>query len=279
MAELAVISRETQNRQVALTNQQVAPVNQQAAVEDASSEIDLVELFYYMLEKAWIIAVVAIAAAAITGLYTHYFVAPTYESTAILYVLNSKDSVIQVADLTVGSQLTNDYLQLFKLRTINEEVIRNLSLPYTQLQLQKMVTVTNPTNTRHLSIAVRSNDPDEAQLIANAFAKAAQSTIKEKMKNDEPTELEAAVASTIPVAPSLSRNTLYGGLVGALLVIGVLFLIFVMDDKIKSQEDISKYFGLATLAVVPVVGVLNPKAPTPTPINKGAKVRRRKTSI
>ena len=222
------------------------------------TEIDLVELFYRMLEKAWWIVAAAVAAAVIAGAYSFFFAKEMYESTAILYVLTSKDSVVNLQDLQIGSQLTNDYIELFNVRELNEQVLSELGLEskYASVEvLRKTLTVGNPANTRHLRITARADNRAEAKDIANTYARKAQRYIQEKMKTEEPTELSIAIEGDKPVSPNKTRNTLLGGIVGAFIAMGVIFLLFVMDDKIKSTDDLAKYAGLPTLAVVPMLGI------------------------
>ncbi|GHU80213.1 hypothetical protein AGMMS49992_33030 [Clostridia bacterium] len=185
------------------------------------SEIDLVELFYYMLEKIWYIAGAALLAAVIAYLYTSYYITPLYQSTATLYVFKSKDSAVgvDVSGLSVASQLTNDYIQLFKLYPVNEEVKAELNLPYSASQIADMTTVSNPANTRYLNITVKSHDPDEAMKMANALGKAAQKMIKEKFKTDEPTELAPARLNRSIVYPNKMRNVMNGALLGGMVVV------------------------------------------------------------
>jgi capsular polysaccharide biosynthesis protein len=43
-----------------------------------------------------------------------------------------------------------------------------------------------------------------------------------------------------------------GFVLGGLLAMAIVVFRFLMDDKIKTAEDIRQYAGLATLAVVPI---------------------------
>ena len=73
------------------------------------------------------------------------------------------------------------------------------------------------------------------------------------MKSDPPTTVESAEVSEKPVSPSLLKNTAIGILLGILLVCGVLTVRFIINDNIKTEEDVEKYLGLSTLAIVPYV--------------------------
>lgn len=46
--------------------------------------------------------------------------------------------------------------------------------------------------------------------------------------------------------------TFIGGVLGVLLVCVIILIQYLMDDTIKSSEDVEKYLGLSTLALIPV---------------------------
>ena len=76
-------------------------------------EIDLVDLGYVLLDKWRYLLISLIAGAVLLGAYSFFFIAPTYESTAKLYVVSaSDDSVVNLSDLNLGTSLTADYEQL-----------------------------------------------------------------------------------------------------------------------------------------------------------------------
>ena len=53
------------------------------------------------------------------------------------------------------------------------------------------------------------------------------------------------------MSPKKNRNVVLGFLLGALLVCAGVIIQYLLDDKIKNEEDIKKYVGLPTLSVVP----------------------------
>ena len=62
-------------------------------------EIDLVDLGYVLLDKWRYLLISLIAGAVLLGAYSFFFIAPTYESTAKLYVVSaSDDSVVKVSN-------------------------------------------------------------------------------------------------------------------------------------------------------------------------------------
>ena len=45
-----------------------------------------------------------------------------------------------------------------------------------------------------------------------------------------------------------------GACIGLLLMTAFFVVRFIMDDKIKTAEEITKYIGIPTLAIVPALG-------------------------
>ena len=220
-------------------------------MENAVNEVNLMELLYRFYEKAMHIILAVAAGAVIAGIYSYWFATPKYESTAKLYVLNSENSILDLSDLQIGSYLTADYKEVFKAWEVNEQVLENLGLDYSYSELAKMVTITNPTDTRILYITVTTHDADESMLMANEYAEVARKYISDTMQTKTPSILSTALISSRPVSPNKVLNMVIGAIAGAVISAGVILILFLADDKVKSEEDILNCCGMYTLAIVP----------------------------
>ena len=117
--------------------------------------------------------------------------------------------------------------------------------------MRKNLSVTNTSNTRMLDITVTSANPDEAAAIANEYAKVASDFIAETMSTDKPNIVSVALVPSNPVSPSMVRNVAIGFLAGVVLAAAIVTIRMLLDDKIKTAEDIRRYTGLVNLAIVP----------------------------
>ncbi len=216
------------------------------------NKIDLVELFYRLVEKVkWIIAA-AVMGALLAYVYTVCVITPMYTTTSKLYVVNANDAAINITDLQLGSYLTSDYKEVFKIWHVHEMVIDKLGLPYSYDQLSKMLTITNPEDSRILCITVSAPDPDEAKSIADTYAQVAREFIAKAMDSEEPNVIEEALRPTLPSSPSKSKNVMGGFCLGILLSCWVIAMKFVMDDRIRNDEEIDRYLNLTTLGMLPM---------------------------
>ncbi|MCD8195996.1 MAG: polysaccharide biosynthesis tyrosine autokinase, partial [Lachnospiraceae bacterium] len=213
--------------------------------------IDLVEIFYLMWGNMWKILICLILGGVIAFSYTWFLMTPQFQATAKIYIVSSSSSsVINLTDLQLGTQLTADYEELILNHELLQDVIDELSLDMTYTELAEMVTLTNPDDTRILRITVTSPDPAQAQDIANELSEQAIIYLPRIMSSAEPNIAEKAVLPTSPSSPSLTRNTLMGALLGAFACIGVILMLYLMDDTIKSPDDLEKYFGVQPLSTV-----------------------------
>ncbi|MBE5808082.1 MAG: polysaccharide export protein [Clostridiales bacterium] len=218
--------------------------------EQGADEINLLELFYRLLEKFRIILAAGLIGAILMGVYSFFIATPMYEATSEMYILSSKDSAINLSDLQIGAALTSDYEEVLRTWEVEALVRQNLDLPYTNKQLKGMISIANPSNTRILKITATSADPQEAKDIANEYVAVAREYISSVMMTDAPTTLSEAILPQQPVSPRKARNIALGFIVGALIAIVIITIVFISDDKIKTSDDIRKYIGLPTLAVV-----------------------------
>jgi len=234
--------------------QPAAAAERQSGAAQAGNQtaaIDLIELFFYCLSRCYVVIIGAMIGAIWMGLSAQYLREPVYTATSKLYIVGQTGSSI-IADLQIGTVLTLDYQEVFKTWEVHQMVNEQLKTDYPYSQLQSMLTVTNPEDTRILYITVRDTDPQMAADIANAYAAAAKWFITESMLTDAPTTFSVALVPSVPSSSGTASQAVKGFLLGTVLAGGLLVLAFVLDNRPKSPEDIMNCSGLPTLAVIPV---------------------------
>lgn len=216
--------------------------------------IDLTELFLALWSKIHIILLSGILMALLAFIGTKLLITPTYTSVTKMYVLTKQDSngSVTYSDLQTGTQLTKDYMELVKSRPVLEQVIAVLNLDKTPEQLSEMITATTTTDTRIISVTVESEDPKEAKEIADAVRESVSIQITEIMDADAVNTVEEGNLPTEPSSPNVMKNTAVGGMLGLVLAIAVIVLIYILDDTIKTPDDVEHYLGLNVLTSIPI---------------------------
>ena len=214
-------------------------------------EIDLIEVAYALKKRALIIAAALIAGALIAGAYTKLMITPLYSATSTALVISKETTLTSLADLQFGSQLTKDYSMLITSRSVLEKVIDNLGLDMEYRALEANVSINNPQETRILEITVTDPDPEVAKNLADELATVSSEYIGDKMEIVPPKIIEEAELPEEQTSPSMSRNVILGALAGLALSAGVVGLMNIMDDSIRSEDDIAKYLNIPTLTSIP----------------------------
>ena len=224
---------------------------QTAGNQPQAKTIDLVELFYYLLSKLHFLLLGMIAGAVLLGAYASSSITPIYTATSKLYIMGTTGSSI-IADLQIGTVLTMDYQEVFKTWEVHQMVNEELGTNYSYSALQSMITVSNPEDTRILYITARHPDSQTAADIANAYATAAKRFIVQTMNTDEPSTFSIALVPGVASGGGITSYVIRGMLMGTVLSGGLLVLIFLLDNRPKSPEDVMRYANIPTLAVIPV---------------------------
>ena len=219
---------------------------------DDEIEIDLRELLLELLAYWQLILISIILAGGIAFAVSKFMMVPKYQSTSELYVLTKSTSITSLADIQTGTSLTNDYIVVVKGRPVLEQVIQNLGLREDYKSLRNRVELNNPSNSRILEITVTDENPELAKTIADQIAKVSSAFIAEKMDQDPPTIIQNGYADGSPVSPNILKNTVLGGMLGAILSIALVVISYLFNDTITGPEDIEKKLGMNVLGSLPM---------------------------
>lgn len=218
-----------------------------------NEELDLFALAHALLQRLWILILCFILGLSAAGMYTTTFVPTMYRSTATIYIFGSTSGGASTSDMQLGTQMVRDLEIISSSEVVLQQVISDLNLKMTTGQLKRLISVSNPSGSHMLQISAVSTDPHLAMEISNSLSERMREQIAEVMNTDKPSVVERATVAGAPYSPNVQRNALIGGLAGAGLAAALVVLSFMLDDTIKSKEDIQKYLDLQTLAELPYV--------------------------
>ncbi len=217
-------------------------------------EIDLSELVGLLLYWWWLVIGCGLITALIGFGLSKFVITPQYESTTKVYILNANEGgTLTYSDVQLGSQLTKDYAQLITGRYVLEKVIENCGLEESYGSLTRRVAVQALTDTRIIAITVTDENPMMAQLLADEIRKEAAEHIKNVMDIQAVNVVETANLPEAPASPSVMKWTAMGALVGMFVCAMILIIRFLVDDTVKTADDVEKYLGLSTLALIPII--------------------------
>lgn len=215
-------------------------------------EINLVELFFFLLRKAVLILVVAVVCAAVGFIGTKLFIDREYTASTRVYMLSRSDeAMVMYSDYQISSEMLSDYKVLITGRNVTKEVVQLLKLDMHYTDLARKISVTSPEDSRFVQINVTDTDPVRAAAIANTVREVASVQIKELMDVDAVNLVYEAEVPERATGPNTMLNTVLvtGG--GVMLTLAVLIVVYVLDDSMKTEEDVLRYMGLSVMGVIP----------------------------
>ena len=103
-------------------------------------------------------------------------------------------------------------------------------------------------------VVIRADDPDIPFLRVHAKRRSAEritDVILESVEAGAVKVISSASINPDPVAPNTMRNTAMGGVAGLVISLGIIFLTVLLDNKINTEEDVTKYLDLTVVGVIP----------------------------
>lgn len=218
-------------------------------------EIDLLKLAGALWHRVWAIILTMVLFGGAAFSYACFFVTPLYESSALMYVNNSSFSVgstaISLSDLNASKSLVDTYLVIMKTRMTLNEVIEQAQLNYSYEELRGMIHAASVNGTEVFSITVTSPDPQEAETIANTIVEVLPRKIEKIMDGSSVRAVDYAVVPDRKSSPSITRYTVIGLALGFLASSAIIVLIELMDDQIRSEDDLAQSYDIPLLASIP----------------------------
>ena len=222
--------------------------------EQDKIEIDVLQLVKVLWKRKFVILVAALVAGLVAFAYSSFVIKPQYTSTTRIYVVNRNQADkpgLTNQDLQAGAYLVKDYREIILSQDVLEKVVADQSLTIDAKTLGKKVSVTVPADTRIVSISVRDGKPEEASRIANALRDVAAQKIISVTRVSDVTTLEEARPATFPSSPNIRRNTMMATIAGVGIVIVIVLLVELLDDRVKRPEDIEEVMHISLLGVIP----------------------------
>ena len=220
-------------------------------------EIDILQILAAIWHRAWIVVLAAIIGAGAGFSLAEFVVTPKYKSEALLYVNNTSISVggtsfsISSGELTAAQKLVDTYIVILRSRSTLNDVIKKSGVDYTYEEMREMVAASAVNNTEIFSISVTSEDPEEAERIANVIAKILPEKIAEIVDGSSVRIVDYAIVPSSKDSPSTLRFTAIGLLLGVFAVCAIIVVRELTDTQIRSEDYLIQTYNLPVLAVIP----------------------------
>ncbi|MBE6916276.1 MAG: polysaccharide biosynthesis tyrosine autokinase [Ruminococcaceae bacterium] len=221
--------------------------------------IDVQRILSALMNKIWVIGIVAVLCAALTLVGTIFLIEPKYQSSVMFYVNNNSLSLgdvsigsITSADISASRGLVKSYIVILNTRETINDVIDYAGVKYSYGSVKGMISAAAVDSTEIFQVVVTHTDPAEAERIASAIAYILPKRIDSIINGSSAKIVDSAIVPSSPSSPNYTTNTLVGFLIGALAVCVIVILRELFDVVIRKEEDVLRTAdGHPILATVP----------------------------
>ena len=216
--------------------------------------VTLRDLWSIFIRRLWIMVLVAAVAVAILFTIVQLTFSPMYSSTATLYILRQEDydtSSNTSSDFSLALDVVNDCTYLLKSHAVVDEVIDALNLEMSYEDLTEAISTSNPDDTRILEVTVEAESPELAKEIVDTLCEIGQENITDAMGFQQVNFYEKGTLDEGPSNVTGLTTYLLVGVIVAVLCYSIFLIAFLLDDRIRTEEDIQKYLGLSILGDIP----------------------------
>lgn len=219
-------------------------------------EFTISEIISILFKRIWLIAICVVLGTGGSFIVTKYVVDEEYTSSVSMYVAPNRDNpeiIASLNDLTYAQEVVNTYIVILKTNNFLDNVAKTSGRDYSIKELRKMIAINAVNGTEIFEIHVTSKDPVDSLILANTISKLAPQKIIEIKNADAVKEVDPATLPTEPSAPDVLMNTVIGFALGLVIGVMAVFLLEIIDKRVKDEDDLLKHYNVPILGIVPMI--------------------------
>ncbi len=225
-----------------------ASTGRRRAVIDASATttfedekvISLRDILYVLRRRAWLIGLVIIIALGTSAGLT-LVQAPQYQASVKMLVGQESGFVGETGNVQQLEDLTQTMAHAVRTKPVAEKVVRQQGLNLTPEALLGQLSAVQTPNTQFIQVDYRDTDPERARVVAEAVGVAFSERVAEVSPDASAvtaTVWEPAEMPRQPISPDMRRNIAIGLGIGAMLGVGLAFLLeYAVYGKRKGEYE------------------------------------------
>lgn len=223
-------------------------------------EVNFGDVFRHLLKRSWIIAIATVLIGALSASFAYFFITPKYKASAMLYVNNNAvasggmqnaGKSFDISDLNAAKSLVNTYLVILNSRNVLNNVISDADLDYSYKELLSMISAAPVNSTEVFEVVVTSDNPDEAEKIANSICKVLPGKIANIVESSSVRIVDYAVVPESKSSPNVVLYAIVGMVIGFFVSCIIIAIRKLLDKSIQSEDYLVNNYNFPVLAVVP----------------------------
>lgn len=221
-----------------------------------SNRIDLNKMIIYMLKRIWLIIICAEIGFGVKYLYTTRYIPDYYTASGTMYVNNGNPSLSEYqytnsGDLNSAIQLINTYMVVVRSEKVMNAVVERLSKDYpgiTASMISPTLSMKSVSDTGVVAVSSKTKNALLSAAIVNAVMEDAPEEIIRVVGAGSIEIIDSAKVPIFPDGRGEINNGMRGALYGAAIGVFILAVLFMLDQKITSANDITEKYNPPVLA-------------------------------
>lgn len=212
---------------------------------------DFFTLFYTRIRLIILIPAICIG---IVYVQQHFFFNPEYKATATLYILKQENEAgynYTDSDFSLALDVVNDCTYILKSNVVLDQVISSLDLDMSYEDLYNCIETENPSDTRILEVSATSHSATLSKKIVDEVCTVGINEITEAMGFEQVSLYAKGVEPSEPSNTVGVIGYLLTGIMAVIVTYSVILIIYILDDCIRTKDDVETYLGLSVLGDVP----------------------------
>lgn len=218
--------------------------------------LELTHLILTIKRRILLILLISSVCTIIASIVSFFILTPLYEASATLYVIKQKtdsEKDVTYEELMTNQKLVKDYREIIKSKLITNTVIEELDLQHTtSLQLSNSISVKSINDTSVLEITVIDANPERAQKLTNKICQVFIDKAAALLNINNISIVDVAELPTAPISPNPFRIISLTFMISFIISFGLFYFLELVNETIKSSEDIESILGLNVLGTIPL---------------------------
>lgn len=217
------------------------------------------EIIKLIKENVLFIGLIVLIFGLISFVISQFVITPQYEATSKVIINQKKDQQENLYDnpneVQTNIQLIKTYSEIIDSNEIKSKAIKQANVNEYN-EVEKGISITSEENSQIIKINVINKDPKIAVNLANTIAELSKVKIKKVMGIDNLSILSKATNNqvTSPSLPNKPLNIVIGLFIGLVLSLLIIFIRYLMNNKIKTEKEVEDLLSLPTIGKINDLG-------------------------
>ncbi|MBR2634949.1 MAG: hypothetical protein IKD31_05165 [Clostridia bacterium] len=219
-------------------------------------EITLKNIVDWILKGIVFILVLSLIFGIGSFVLSKYFIKPVYEAEVKFYASGTETNTSASTMYNYYKSVAYQYIEFLNVDEffdqVSTELMNETGKSLSVREVEKLMKISSVVDqTASFYVTVETNDPQLSYQVAMAIAKSAPKRISSFSEVGDLEVISYPIIPAEPSGPNVIRNTFLGLIIGFVLAAGIVILQEMMDNRIKTPEEITELFGLPIFGIVP----------------------------